>query len=64
MADAALLPTGCSWSSSITGEPNVVPKFTQVASAYRRRFCLYAWHGSLPRSSSEDAVKGSTASLP
>ena len=40
------------WSSSFTGEPNVVPKFTQIASSCRLRPCLYAWLGSLPRSSS------------
>ena len=33
----------------------MLPKFTQVASPCRLRSCLYAWHGSLPRSPSEDA---------
>ena len=36
----------------VAGEPNVVPKFTQIASSCRLRPCLYAWLGSLPRSSS------------
>ena len=39
----------------VAGEPNVVPKFAQVASACRLRSCLYAWLGSLPCSPSEDA---------
>ena len=40
---------------SDAGEPDELPKFTEVASSYRLRSCLYALLGSLPRSSSEDA---------
>ena len=39
----------------VVGEPDVLPKFDQVASSCRLRSCLYAWLGSLPRSPSEDA---------
>ena len=34
----------------------MLPKFDQVASSCRLRSCLYAWHGSLPRSPSGDAA--------
>ena len=42
----------------------MLPKFDQVASSCRLRSCLYAWHGSLPRSPSEDAACMSSTSLP
>ena len=40
---------------SVAGESDELPKFAKVASSYRLRSCIYAWLGSLPRSSSEDA---------
>src|SRR6266702_4235336 len=34
----------------LQGKKHKVPKFTQIASSYWFRFCLYAWLGSLLRS--------------